>query len=243
MPVSVWSEGQELGSVTLGVSEAARDYSDAYDLRPFTMFRRAAALSIGHPDMPGRKLIRDMRRTGGLQTWDIAIARDGDGPLTLRWDVDELPAAGTRLVLSDRVSDRIIDMTARSQYELPNPGWMPPGRLRVLLGLTMTVESQLDEEAARVPADFFLEQNYPNPFNAGTVLSYTIPAPGHAHLEVFDILGRKVATLVDGVQLAGRYTINWDGSDRNGRPVSTGIYMARLQAGTQSQVRKMVVLK
>ena len=88
------------------------------------------------------------------------------------------------------------------------------------------------------PHSFSLQQNYPNPFNAETVIRYTIGQGGHVRLTVYDLLGREVATLVDGVLGAGEYRVRFDASS-----LPSGVYLARLEAGPRTETRKMLLLK
>ena len=94
------------------------------------------------------------------------------------------------------------------------------------------------EDGAEVPARFVLEQNYPNPFNPVTTIAYALPAPSDVSLTVFDALGRKVATLVEMPQGAGRHTVRFDAGSLPG-----GVYVYRLQAGSFTAARTFVVLK
>ena len=93
-----------------------------------------------------------------------------------------------------------------------------------------------------LPAGFGLGQNYPNPFNPGTVIPYELAAAGYVRLEVFNLLGQRVATLVDGELLAGRYTAEWDGRDASGYGVAAGVYIYRLTAGGGVATRRMVLV-
>jgi len=86
--------------------------------------------------------------------------------------------------------------------------------------------------------NFRLHLNYPNPFNASTIIAYDLSRAGHISLCVFDPLGRQVAVLKDGFSEAGRYRLNFDGSD-----LASGIYFARLDAGALSQTTKLMLLK
>jgi len=89
----------------------------------------------------------------------------------------------------------------------------------------------------KLPEHFALGQNYPNPFNPTTTIPYALPRASHVKIVVYDLLGRKVATLVDKNQNAGRYRVVWK-ADR----VSSGIYFYSIRAGKFSQIRKMIVL-
>ena len=103
-----------------------------------------------------------------------------------------------------------------------------------------------DPRDAQVPQSFTLEQNYPNPFNPSTAIRYAIPRLGRSvpvRLEVFNIAGQQLRVLVDAVQGAGVYTVVWDGHDDRGNPVSSGVYLYKLQAGDYVTTRKMIFLK
>ncbi len=95
----------------------------------------------------------------------------------------------------------------------------------------------------QIPKAFSLSQNYPNPFNPTTTIEYALPVASTVKIEVFNIAGQRVATLVDGSVEAGNHSAVWDGSDANGSSVASGIYFYRLRAGTYSETRKMIMLK
>jgi hypothetical protein len=89
-----------------------------------------------------------------------------------------------------------------------------------------------------LPEEYALHQNYPNPFNPSTRISYELTRTRHVALTVYDVLGREVATLVDGMQTTGNHNATFDGSE-----LASGIYLCRLQIGEWSQTRKLVLLK
>ncbi len=89
-----------------------------------------------------------------------------------------------------------------------------------------------------LPTSFEMEQNYPNPFNPATVLKYALPEETHVKISIYDILGRKAATLVNERQPAGYYNVIWDASDK-----TSGIYFARLETEEFSRSIKMILLK
>lgn len=89
-----------------------------------------------------------------------------------------------------------------------------------------------------VPAALELRQNYPNPFNPSTVINYNLLRAGMVTLNVYDLKGRRVATLVDSAKEAGQYSLVWDAAD-----LASGIYFYRLSSGGESQTRKMILLK
>ncbi|MBC8401489.1 MAG: T9SS type A sorting domain-containing protein [Candidatus Marinimicrobia bacterium] len=92
-------------------------------------------------------------------------------------------------------------------------------------------------------AIFSIAQNYPNPFNANTTISYNLPALANATLTVFDVAGQEIITLVNTMQSAGDYDIQWDGVNHSGHPVSAGVYLCRISVGNSNKTIKMVFLK
>ncbi len=102
----------------------------------------------------------------------------------------------------------------------------------------------------QLPTNFDLGYNYPNPFNPTTSISYTLRAVSSSGVElartklaIFNMLGRKVKTLVDEVQIPGTYTVEWDGTAAGGKKVASGIYFYRLSRGDEAETRKMMLLK
>ncbi len=93
------------------------------------------------------------------------------------------------------------------------------------------------------PSEFFLSQNYPNPFNPATNFQFSLPKSVHVRVEIFNIVGQKVRTLVNEQMKPGVYLVDWDGEDEKGSFVSSGIYFYRMQAGDFSDMKKMVLVK
>lgn len=112
-------------------------------------------------------------------------------------------------------------------------------------GIPTDIEDE--NRTVALPGSFSLSQNYPNPFNPVTTIAYTIrPTGGTApvvDLSVYNMLGQKVTTLVNGRQIPGHYEVVWDGTTEAGAPVATGVYFYRLTHGDNTETRKMVLLK
>ena len=95
-----------------------------------------------------------------------------------------------------------------------------------------------------VPANnFTLKDNYPNPFNPLTTISYELLADGIVNIVIYDLIGKKIKTLVSGFQTAGSKNINWNATDNLGQPVSAGVYLYSIEAGEFRQTKKMILLK
>ena len=99
------------------------------------------------------------------------------------------------------------------------------------------------DDGIGTPLAFSLEQNYPNPFNPTTRIVYTIPSALQTNLIVYDLLGREIKTLVSDVQHAGEHSVQWDGRNSVGAPVSSGVYFVRLIAGSYEKTMKMMLMK
>lgn len=100
-----------------------------------------------------------------------------------------------------------------------------------------------EEKEENLPEKFTLFQNYPNPFSPKTIIEYYLPKDGKVEINIYNILGQKVKTLVDGYQKAGFRKIIWDGKDQNEKEVASGIYFYRLKKETEIQTKKMILVK
>jgi hypothetical protein len=94
-----------------------------------------------------------------------------------------------------------------------------------------------------VPGEFALGQNYPNPFNPSTTIEYKVPARANVEITIFNILGQKVATVVNDVHEAGSHRATWNGRDLSGNIAASGVYFYSLKSGSFEQVKKMMLMK
>jgi len=140
----------------------------------------------------------------------------GSGSLALRLE----PYGSAVLVLSD----------SAKRLDLPAPEPIP-------------VSVETAPRAESLPASFRLHQNYPNPFNPATTIGYEIAAADRVSLKVYDIVGREVSTLVDKWQEAGFYVVRWNGLGSDDRLAPSGVYFARLIAGSFSDVKRLILLR
>ncbi len=109
------------------------------------------------------------------------------------------------------------------------------GHYRIDLRIATAVQS----ESKPTPASSNLNQNYPNPFNPSTIISYSLATAGHTTIEIYNILGHRVITLLDNWQDAGHHSIQWDARDESARGVAAGVYFYRLISGHFVDTRKM----
>jgi len=99
------------------------------------------------------------------------------------------------------------------------------------------------EELTTQPMEFYLHQNYPNPFNPVTTIQYELPQRSDVQITIYDLLGRKVTTLVSKYQVAGYKSVIWDATNDLGQLVSAGVYFYRIKSGDFVQTKKMVLLR
>jgi hypothetical protein len=116
-------------------------------------------------------------------------------------------------------------------------------QLKLVVGKRGFVDEKL-AEARAIPTTYELSQNFPNPFNPITTIRYGLPSAERVTLKIYNLLGAEVATLVDNEQKAtGYHAAVWDGRDKNGRVVASGVYVYRLQAGSFVMMKKVALVK
>ncbi|HUU44883.1 MAG TPA: SBBP repeat-containing protein [Acidobacteriota bacterium] len=152
--------------------------------------------------------------------------------------------------LIDIYGETVIEPGQTTVLHLSGTGEFPG--LRLASGLLATQDAEpimispaelAATDAVVRPSTFVLGDCYPNPFNAGTVIPYTLAENGQVRLEVFDVLGRRVASLVNEFQSTGQYDVAWNGLDDRGQPLASGMYFYRLTTADIAVTKKMVLLK
>ncbi|GAB4368694.1 MAG: hypothetical protein Kow0042_09970 [Calditrichia bacterium] len=98
-------------------------------------------------------------------------------------------------------------------------------------------------EKKNIPFFFELDQNYPNPFNPVTRIHFSLASSEKVKLEIYNVLGQRVKTLVNQKMTAGKHSINWDGRNEAGKLMGSGVYFYRLKAGDFTKTKKMILIK
>jgi len=161
------------------------------------------------------------------QNEDVLILRGNNGQLLFQY-----PLAGSEQARSVAV---MTDIDGNSSFEIL--AGSDASRV-VLLSGGLSAGPVSVEEGNRQPDGFMLFQNYPNPFNPSTIIRYEIPKEIHAKLKVYNVLGVEVATLVNEIQKVGRHESVWNATN-----VASGVYFCRLQAGSFTETRKLVLIR
>ena len=113
----------------------------------------------------------------------------------------------------------------------------------IILPFTFRTVNYVSNDNSVVAPNVTSMSNYPNPFNPETTISFSLKRGSQVSLEVFNILGQHVTTLVDNYKSIGNHTVVWNGKDKNNNSLSSGIYLYKLTAGNQTKMNKMILMK
>ena len=94
-----------------------------------------------------------------------------------------------------------------------------------------------------IPVATSLEGNYPNPFNPSTTIAYSLNSEAHVNIEIYNMKGQKVRTLMNEHQTAGKHIVVWNGKDDSNKSTASGVYFYKMQAGNFQQTKKMILMK
>ena len=134
---------------------------------------------------------------------------------------------------------------ANFQYTVNDTDAVMNEMVQVLVGTDPTLA--VDKHESSAPRKIILYQNYPNPFNPETQIKYELPSTSKIKLDIFDSLGKNIITLVNQIQAAGTYTVQWSSRDRKGNRVPSGVYFYRIQTETGiytfTNTKKMLLLE
>ena len=134
-----------------------------------------------------------------------------------------------------------ISSNGSSWYDLGTNG--TPSDVGIRARATLTLAQSNDDKDITRPNDFLLSQNYPNPFNSATAIEFSVPTRSQVSIDIYNLLGQKINTIIDEVLPVGNHTTIWNGNDKNGRPVSSGVYYYRIAADELVETKKLVLLK
>jgi len=202
---------------------------------------KGMAGTAGYFLLQGFECAVDLRpELGEGQTWDFAAACQGQTKLTITLPV-EFPA-GTECYLADLSRQVSVNIKNDQTYNFtPEPG-EKVREFKIIAGKADYAKAVLGTSFA-LPSATLLAQNRPNPLRDNTSISYQLAADGPVKLAVYNVAGQLVKTIVNRPQMAGRYTVSWNGRDESGRQAATGVYFYRLTANGTSAARTMNLIK
>jgi hypothetical protein len=212
--------------------------------------------SYDYPDPPGidptihlsimqgpTSYMRNFKPTAGEgESWDVQLRSDVPVSLVTVALVGsgQMPD-GFQMYILDRDDMNVIE-PQDNRFTIRLDGSSSVRSFKVILGTAEYAEGN-SEGIPLVPIAYALEQNYPNPFNPTTTIRYQLSKRSEVKLEIFDLLGRKVRTLVNGEQVTGAYSVLWKSDNDAGKTVASGVYVYRLRAGEFVQSRKLLLLR
>ena len=225
--------------VVAGASADARDGWDSFDHpQPPSLFSDVAITFPRDWDHTANNFSTDIRSLNDEgDVWPFTVEATSEERARVQMlDADKLPEGWHAWIVDDE-ADAAYEVSSGETLELPSGGAISR-EYRFLAGSEAFLSREIGELMA--PAEITLEGGYPNPFRDAVHIRYGLPEDADARLVIFDTLGREVALLVDEEQRAGFHEVVWEGRDRTGSPVASGVYFARLLVDGRSLTESIV---
>jgi hypothetical protein len=234
--------GRQASRVWLGLREGAKRGRDRLDFAKAPPIGRGPRLSVIE-EVAGREVPHAgsfKPKAGRGRSWQLRLTNRSEGSREVRLGLEgegRLPSGFERYVLDLRKRRRVAPgQTVRLEAEESRA-------LKVIVG----TEGFAEQKSEGIGLEVFkneLRGNYPNPFGEETTLAYTLKGKRAVTIEIYDVLGRRVRTLLkEKEQEAGLHRLQWEGENRYGTPVGSGVYFYRIEAGDFRETRKMVVVR
>jgi hypothetical protein len=231
-------------TMVIGRHRNAKDVKDGMDipLLPPVSKGLSVALSLDNGTrFEHSSDIRSIDQQNGV--WSLSVSSASDpGPVQF--------SAAAEGSIAPEISVAVLDIQTRKIYTdiLVNSFTIDERlslayELKFVAGDPAYVESMLLEILSQIPSEFALGQNYPNPFNPITRLDYLLPRRSDVSIRVYNMLGQEIITLLRQEQPYGKYSVSWNGLDKSGKQVASGVYFTELRAGSIRKTRKMLLLK
>ncbi|MGB9561277.1 MAG: FlgD immunoglobulin-like domain containing protein, partial [bacterium] len=237
----------------MGVRTGATDGIDMYDVNELDM-----PLPGSEPSFKGyflyggtTKLARDTRSYfNGQKNWTFVVEGTNGTSVTLIWPANKLPDETDDSYGINRIDSRysffLVDNLTGTRKNM---------RTDTTYTFTITATGRREftvevmastvgaDEPQTLPKEFELSQNYPNPFNAATMIKFALPKDTKVELNIYNVLGENVRTLLMAEKKAGYYEIIWDGRNDSGIELPSGVYFLRMKAGDFKAEKKLMMIK
>ena len=231
-------------SMVIGRHRNAKDVKDGMDIPLLPSVSKGLSVALSLDNDTRFDHSSDIRSTDEQNgVWSLSVYSSSDpGPV-------EFSAVANGLIPPE-ISVAVLDIQTRKIYQdvLVNP-FIIDDRLKLgyelkfVAGDPAYVESMLLEILSQIPSEFTLGQNYPNPFNPVTRLDYLLPRRSDVSIRVYNMLGQEIITLLRQEQPYGKYSVSWNGLDKYGKQVASGVYFTELKSRNIRRVTKMLLLK
>jgi hypothetical protein len=228
-----------------GVYTGADDGFDKFELAEPPVIAGYVKVAFPHDDWHqiATEFSTDIRSNQNQkQVWEFEVTTNlKNEEVLLNFDfLGQLPYDDVFLV--DKSAETVVNLAREAIYRFKSGADGARRSFKLIVGPPEFASANSDGLGI-VPKEFALMQNYPNPFNPETTIRYNLPEAGEVKLQVFDLLGRRVKTLVNEQQNAGYYSAVWNGRDDVGRQVASGVYIYRILSGNHSVAKKMILMK
>ena len=228
----------------IGRHENASNGQDLYDTPQLPDINETISLLMdlnGNSSFRYTKDIRDLDEFNGV--WNLRLDGNNDErSMVLSGVLKGSIPEGLRIAIVDiqerKVSHDILNQGLAIKKD-PNLDY----DLKLVAGDIDYVATMTEEILNNIPSVYSLSQNYPNPFNPITKMNYALPKRSRVIISVYNVLGQEVTTLLNKEQDYGYHTVTWNGTDRIGKQVASGVYFARLTTKNFGQTKKMLMLK
>ena len=234
LALHVVQDGDTLSSVRAGRHpDSKRGFDDTDRYGPPGYFGASLRLLPPGAEQPPALRTEYKPPNGDGSAFDLRLRTSADSAVTLTTEGADA-FADDQVALVNRSSGRSHDLKATPAVTVAPSS--STTRFKLLVGSDAFVDKAQQEA---VPDEVKLRPNYPNPFRRTTTIEYSLPSAQDVRLVIYDVLGRRVETIVDGRKEAGFHTLQWDG----GRSLASGMYFARLVAGSTTKTERLVIIR
>ena len=240
--IKLESKNQINHSTVLGRRKHASNGAGIFDAPMFPGIENNISIVMDLDGSTGFKYIRDIRSLDDFNgVWNLRINDLGDefmissnqmGPFPEGLQVGLVNINKRKVLLNFLDHKEMIANNQNSVYDL-----------KIIAGDKEYVKSMSQEILSSIPEEFSLGQNYPNPFNPITQMGYSLPQSSKVVISIYNVLGQEIKSLVNKEQDYGYHSVSWDGTDRLGKSVASGVYFTQMRSGGFSQSKKMLLLK
>ena len=231
-------ETMDGGQNWVATATEGRKFADVVCFEPFRAIITGPGLEILEYTNPGPTptLISSFgaraERFAATLQWAVH-----DGSTPAHFEIHRRVDGATRAIANDLAANarsfRDESVVPGATYEYTLTAYDEDGSMTASAPVSVTIPRAALE----------LLPNQPNPFNPATTIRFVVPVRDRVRLTVYDVAGRRVATLLDGVRDAGTHSVQWNGTDARGEPLASGVYLGRLESGKTTATRKMVLMK
>ncbi|MCH7954230.1 MAG: choice-of-anchor D domain-containing protein [Candidatus Marinimicrobia bacterium] len=225
----------------IGAVENAEDGYDSYDSHELPRMGDYVNLYFPHEDWGenSANYTTDMRNAQQQgYTWDFEVKTNlSKEDMEIEIQNIEMVPAGMEVVLIDLDYRIAQDIRKSSLYNFISGTSEDPKRFKLLIGKSGYI-GENNDGISIIPKTYSLSQNFPNPFNPTTTFTYSLPEAAHVNIQIYNILGERVVTLVNERTDAGSHVVTWNAGN-----AATGIYFYRIRAGNYNDVKKMLLIK